>query len=79
KVFPRYNGPYTIIDVHPEFSAYTLDLPPNLNIFPTFHIDELKAYTANNGTLFPSREFPQPGPIVTSDGILELEVDQILD
>lgn len=50
-----------------------------MKIFPTFHVDELKAYKANDGELFPGREFPRPGPIVTADGILELEVDRILD
>ncbi|GAW05905.1 reverse transcriptase-RNase H-integrase [Lentinula edodes] len=79
KFFPRYDGPYTITDVHPQFSAYTLDLPASLNIFPTFHADELKLYTDNDPNLFPNREFPRPGPIVTADGLLELEVDRILD
>ncbi|GAW08899.1 reverse transcriptase-RNase H-integrase [Lentinula edodes] len=79
KFFPRYDGPYTITDVHPEFSAYTLDLPPTLDIFPTFHADQLKLYTDNDPTLFPNREFPRPGPIVSADGLLELEVDRILD
>ncbi|KAF8832209.1 hypothetical protein HHX47_DHR1001661 [Lentinula edodes] len=79
KFFPRYDGPYTVTDIHPQFSAYTLDLPAHLNIFPTFHADELKLYSDNDPSLFPNREFPRPGPIVTADGLVELEVDKILD
>src|SRR6202453_4485108 len=37
KFMPRYDGPYTVIDVHPETSNYTLYLQNTLNIFPTFH------------------------------------------
>lgn len=79
KFFPHYAGPYTVTDVHPQFSAYTLDLPAHLNIFPTFHADELKAYTDNDPSLFPNHEFPRPGPIITADGLAELRVDRILD
>lgn len=79
KFFPRYDGPYTVTDVHPQFSAYTLDLPPHLNIFPTFHADELKAYSDNDAELFPNHEFPRPGPIVTAEGLEELGVERILD
>ncbi|KIJ60971.1 hypothetical protein HYDPIDRAFT_31840 [Hydnomerulius pinastri MD-312] len=37
KFMPRFDGPYTVIEVHPGTSTYTLDLPNWPNIFPTFH------------------------------------------
>jgi len=44
KFMPRFDGPYTIIDLHPETSNYTLDLPNSPNIFPTFHSSQLQPY-----------------------------------
>jgi hypothetical protein len=41
KFMPYFDGPYTIIDTHPETSNYTLDLPNSPNIFPTFHASQL--------------------------------------
>lgn len=79
KFFPRYDGPYTITKAFPDFSAYTLDLPSHLRIFPTFHISELKPYVPNDADLFPQRTHPQPGPVVTQDGIAEWEIDRIID
>jgi hypothetical protein len=49
------------------------------NTFPTFHASELKPYHENDVTLFPSREFAQPGPVVTIDGQEEWAVDSIID
>jgi hypothetical protein len=77
KFFPRWDGPYRITKCHPEVSTYTLDIPTNA--FPTFHASQLKQHYANDPTLFPSREFKQPGPILTPNGIEEYFVDEILD
>jgi hypothetical protein len=41
KFFPRYDGPYLVVDKHPEASMYTLELPNSPNVFPTYHASEL--------------------------------------
>jgi Chromo (CHRromatin Organisation MOdifier) domain len=79
KFFPRYDGPYDIIDKHEKFSTYTLDLPNSPNIFPTFHVSVLKRFTPNDPSLFPSREHTRPGLVVTSEGVVEFAVDRIMD
>lgn len=79
KFMPRYDGPYAIIETHPESSTYTLDLPNSPNIFPTFHSSQLRPYHPNDSTLFPSREFPRPGPVVTEDGQMENFIEKIVD
>src|SRR5882762_5889347 len=48
KFFPRFDGPYIIINAHPETSNYTLELPNSPNIFPTFHSSELKPFFHND-------------------------------
>jgi hypothetical protein len=65
--------------IHPQFSAYTLKLPPALQIWPTFYADELKPYIDNDPNLFPHGELPCPGPVVTSDGLEEWTVSEIID
>ncbi|GBE81436.1 reverse transcriptase-RNase H-integrase [Sparassis crispa] len=77
--FPRWDGPYNVIDTHPEMSTYTLDLPNLPNVFPMFHASELKRHVPNDPTLFPSQELDQPGPIVTPDGLEEYFIDSIID
>src|SRR6202453_4778393 len=79
KFMPRYNGPYTVVDVHPETSNYTLDLPNTPNIFPTFHSSYLILAKPNDQNLFPSREYDKPTPIITPDREGEYFVEQILD
>lgn len=79
KFMPRFDGPYTITDAHPETSMYTLDLPNSPNIFPTFHSSQLKLFHANDSILFPSREFPRPGPVVTANGQMETFIEKIVD
>lgn len=79
KFMPRYDSPYTIVEAHPESSTYTLDLPNSPNIFPTFHVSQLRAFEPNDPALFPLREHPRLGPVVTADGQLENFIDKILD
>ena len=79
KFFPRYDGPYNIIDVHTATSNYTLELPNSPNTFPTFHASELKPFLPNDTTLFPSHELTQPQPIVTANGLEEYLVQEIID
>ncbi|KAJ3491013.1 hypothetical protein NLJ89_g11381 [Agrocybe chaxingu] len=68
KFMPRYNGPYRITDVDEDHSTVTLDLPNSPNMFPVFHTSQVKPFTENDATLFPSREFEKPPPIVTENG-----------
>jgi hypothetical protein len=79
KFFLRYDGPYVIINAHPETLSYTLELPNSQNIFPTFHASELKCFFENDATLFPSWKLPQLGPILTSNGLEEFQVQEIID
>ncbi|KAG2093332.1 uncharacterized protein F5147DRAFT_547272, partial [Suillus discolor] len=51
--------------------TYTLDLPEHTNVYPTFHVSELKRQVPNNAELFPSRELRHPGPVVTTTGTEE--------
>ena len=53
KFMPQYDGPYEIVDCHPKTSNYTLALPNQLNVFPTFHSSELRRFVPNNDTQFP--------------------------
>jgi hypothetical protein len=76
---PRFDGPYTIVSANPESSTYTLDLPEHTNVYPTFHVSELKRHVPNNAELFPSRELQRPSPIVTPKGSEEWEIEKILD
>jgi hypothetical protein len=78
KLIPHFDGPYNIVNSMPEFSAYTLDLPNSLNIFPTFHTSQLKHFMENDGLLFPSHEHAQPGPIMMLEGLEEYAIERIL-
>ncbi len=78
KFMPCFDGPYTVIDTHPQFSTYTLDLPSS-KAFPTFHTSLLRKIMANDPDLFPSRKFEQPGPILTPNGLEEYFVERIVD
>jgi hypothetical protein len=79
KFFPRYDGPYNIIEEHLATSNYTLELPNSPNVYPTYHASELKAFVPNDPSLFPSRELSQPQPVVTPDGLEEFLVDEIIN
>jgi hypothetical protein len=79
KFMPRFDGPYPIVSTNPESSTYTLDLPQHTNVYPTFHVSELKRHVPNNAELFPSRELQCPGPIVTPTGQELWEIECILD
>jgi len=77
KFFPRWDGPFRVTKCNTEASTYTLDLPTDA--YPTFHVAQLKRHLANDSTLFPSREFEQPGPTMTPDGLEEFFVEKIID
>jgi len=76
---PRFDGPWEIIEAHPEASSYKLNLLNTTNIFPTFHASQIKPFIPNDDKIFPSRkntDIPEP---VLVDGELENYVDRILD
>lgn len=79
KFMLRYDGPYTIIDTDKEHSTVTIELPNAPNIFPTFHTSEIMPFIENNASLFPSRTFEEPPPILTPEGSEEFFIDKILD
>ena len=79
KFMPCYDGPYTIVDTDENHSTVTLELPNTPNIFPTFHTSEVLPYIENDPTLFPSRKFEEPPPILTPEGQEEFFIDRILD
>ena len=69
KFFPWWDGPFTIINMNTE-SSYKLD---NNNEYP-YYSSQLKPFHANDTQLFPSREHPKPGPVMTNDGLMEHEL-----
>lgn len=79
KFFPRNDGPYQIVDAHPEKSEYTLLLPGSSKAYPGFHASLLTRHVPNDAELFPSRELPRPGPVVTVDGQDEWAIEKIVD
>jgi len=54
KFMPRFNGPYTIIDLDEDHSTVTLDLPNSPNVHPTFHTSEVLPFVESDTALFPS-------------------------
>jgi len=79
KFMPRYDGPYTMIDVDRENSTVTLDLPNSPNLFPTFHTSVVVPYVENDADLFPGREFEKPAPVQMQDGTEEYYVRDIIE
>ena len=79
KFMPRYDGPYTIVDIDEDSSTVTLDLPNSPNICPTFHTSEVEPHVENDATLFPGREFERPPAITMEDGTEEYLIRDIID
>ena len=68
KFYPRYLGPFEVIEARPETSNYKLNLPPEFgSTHPVFHTKLLKPFTPNDENKFPLREPPRPGPVVPED------------
>jgi hypothetical protein len=78
KFMPRFDGPFLVVDVHPEASTVSLDIPTAPNLFPTFHTAHVKLHLGNDDLKYPSRTLAKPGPIFV-DNIPEYTVDRILD
>ncbi|KAJ2927665.1 hypothetical protein H1R20_g9429, partial [Candolleomyces eurysporus] len=79
KFLARWIGPFSITQVHPEASTYTLDMPNHPRIFPVFHGSQLKPYFANNDIEIPTRAHICPPPLKFEDGAEEYFIDWILD
>ncbi|KIM34971.1 hypothetical protein M413DRAFT_52762, partial [Hebeloma cylindrosporum] len=79
KFMPRFNGPYTIVEVDEANSTVTLDLPNSPNVFPTFHTSVIIPYVKNDAGLFPNREFAKPPPVTMEDGNEEYFIHDIID
>ncbi|RDB15414.1 Transposon Ty3-G Gag-Pol polyprotein [Hypsizygus marmoreus] len=79
KFMPRFDGPFSITKAFPNSSLYTLALPENSKIHPTFHSSQLRPFVENDDTMFPHRILPRPGPIVTNSGSTEYFIERILD
>lgn len=77
KFFPRWDDPYRITDVHHETSTYSLDIPTNAYL--VYHVSKLKTHLANDPTLFPNQELPQPGPIITLNSLEEYLINQTIN
>ena len=79
KFMPRYDGPYTILAVNENKSTVKIDLPPNSKIFPVFHTSNILPYKENDKTLFPSRTFAKPPPILNEQGDEEYLMRDMID
>ena len=78
KFYPRYLGPFKVIEARPETSNYKLELPPEFGAtHPAFHAKLLKPFTPNDEDKFPLREPPRPPPVVPEDN--QYIVEKILD
>ena len=56
-----------------------LHLSPYAEKYKISFGDRVRHYHPNDPALFPERELPKPGPVVTEDGIEEWSVEKILD
>lgn len=79
KFMPRFDGSFMMTASNPELSSYTLNIPNSPTKFNTFHVSELRPFIPNDSDLFPSRDHPCPGPILTKDGLEEHFIDRIID
>ena len=75
---PRYDGPYKITKISPEFSTVTLDLPQANNVFPVFHTSEILPFIKNDEHLFPSCTLHLLEPVLMNNN-LEHFIDRIID
>lgn len=79
KFMPRFDGPYEVIKAYPDSSLYTLRLPQNSRLCPSFHASQLRPFHPNDDELFPGRRLSRPGPIITESGSEEYFIERILD
>src|SRR5579859_2258192 len=77
KFIARYIGPFPNLKAKHETSTYTLQLPPEYKIHPTFHARLLKPTVDNDPELFPNCEVTLPPPIDVKDN--QWEVRELRD
>ncbi|GAA6026234.1 hypothetical protein JCM8202_000461 [Rhodotorula sphaerocarpa] len=78
KLFPRWDGPYEVVETFPTTSTYRLALPPTDRAHPVFHASKLKLYKENDKTQYPGREPARPEPIDV-EGEQEWQIEAIVD
>ena len=69
---------YTVIDVFPLRSVYTIDMPNCPQFYSTFHASLLKPFISNDPGMFPSRAQDTPNTVVTDKGE-EWFIERIVD
>jgi hypothetical protein len=77
KFYPRFIGPFPIVQARPSSSNYKLQLPPEYKIHNVFHVSRLRPHVPNDPILFPNREPPRPPPVI--EGSDEYEIKRIID
>jgi Chromo (CHRromatin Organisation MOdifier) domain len=77
KFYPRYIGPFKILEARPGTSSYKLELPPEYAIRRSFMHRAYDPTFPNDPALFPQREPPRPPPAITESE--EYEVEKIVD
>ncbi|KDQ50069.1 hypothetical protein JAAARDRAFT_142553, partial [Jaapia argillacea MUCL 33604] len=75
KFMPLFDGPYKIVDAHPESSVFTSPPPQTISQ----HYIHLSWCPIVERFMVLNREILRPGPIVTSNGEDERIIDCILD
>ena len=76
---PRFDGPFRILETNKSKSTVKLELPPHSKTYPVFHTSLVLPYKENDRSLFSSREFPAPKPIINETGDNEYFVQDIID
>jgi hypothetical protein len=67
-----------VTDTALNVSTVMVEMPNNLNTFPTFHTSQALPFIENTKNLFPFRELEHPEPVLI-EGEDKYYVDQILD
>jgi len=73
KFYPRFIGPFKILESKPETSSYKLELPQEYKIHLTFHTKRLKPAIPNDVSQFPHREPSRPPPEIDDPDLYEIE------
>ena len=56
-------------------SAYLLDLPPHMKVYPVFHVSQLELCRKPEDT---KRTYQKPDPVIIAIGKKEYEVEEII-
>ncbi|KAJ4480179.1 hypothetical protein J3R30DRAFT_3220561, partial [Lentinula aciculospora] len=78
KFLPCFDDPYRIVQAHLRSSFYTLAMPNQPNVCPSFHMEHLKCFVPNDSVLFPRHEHSMPEPTIV-DSQKEFVINRILD